>query len=160
MARQAQQVNMPAETVPRERTAEDQRAPRGSRRVSAPTFSVRQRLMLIEDDFMLRANLAELLAAEGFLVTCAADGAEALARLEREPTPAAIVVDIMMPRMDGMSFRQAQLQSPLLRSVPTIAVTAARGLFDLDPLGFEAVLHKPLDFDSLVEALAKLCPTS
>ncbi len=149
-----------SETVPGERSREDRRAAIRPHRLSATTFSVRQRLMLIEDDFMLRAHLSELLAAEGYLVTCAADGAEALDRLEREPTPAVILVDIMMPKMDGVSFRQAQLQSPALRNVPTIAMTAGRGIRDLDSLQFENVMQKPIDFDRLVEALAKLCPTS
>lgn len=109
---------------------------------------------------MLRANLSELLAAEGYLVTCAADGAEALYRLEREPAPAVILVDIMMPKVDGVSFRQAQLQSPELRNIPTIAMTAARGMVVLDTLQFEDVMQKPIDFDRLVESLTKLCPTS
>ncbi len=149
-----------SETVPRDRSREGRRPPVRPHRLSAPTFSVRHRLMLIEDDFMLRANLSELLAAEGYLVTCAADGAEALYRLEREPAPAVILVDIMMPKVDGVSFRQAQLQSPELRNIPTIAMTAARGMVVLDTLQFEDVMQKPIDFDRLVESLTKLCPTS
>ncbi len=124
------------------------------------TFAVRQRLLLVEDDFMLRAHMSELLAAEGYLVSCAADGAEALARLDREPPPAAIVLDIVMPRMNGVSFREAQLQSPALRQIPTIAVTALAGAPDVRGLGFEEILQKPVQFDRLVEALAKLCPSS
>jgi CheY-like chemotaxis protein len=150
----------PTDTVNREPVRAERRAAVRPRRISAPTFSVRQRLMLIEDDFMLRAHLSELLAAEGYLVTCAADGAEALARLEREPPPAVILVDIMMPRMDGLSFRQAQLQSPALRDIPAIAMTAARGTVKLESVQFTDVMRKPIDVDRLVESLAKLCPTS
>lgn len=153
-------MERPAETVPQERARVDRRAHSRPGRLSAPNFSVRQRLMLIEDDFMLRAHLSELLAAEGYLVSCAADGAEALERLEREPTPAVIVVDIMMPKMNGVSFREAQLQSPALRDVPTIAVTAVRGMLDLDALGFDEVLQKPLDFDRLLEAIVRVSPAT
>jgi len=116
--------------------------------------------MLVEDDFMLRAHMSELLASEGYLVSCAADGAEALDRLEREPPPVAIVLDIVMPRMNGVSFREAQLQSPTLREIPTIAVTALHGAADVRSLGFEDIIAKPVQFDRLVEALAKLCPSS
>ena len=159
MARQAQ-FGTSAQTLPQEPPGEDRRSGRRLRRVPASNFSVRRRLMLIEDDFMLRAHLSELLASEGYLVSCAADGVEALVRLDREPTPSVIVVDIVMPKMNGVSFREVQLQSAVLRSIPTIAVTAVRGVFDLDSLGFEQVLQKPLNFDHLVEALDKLCPTS
>ncbi len=144
----------------RERAREDasgaRRAPSGG-----PTFfAARQRLMLVEDDFMLRAHMSELLAAEGYLVSCAADGVEALERLDREPPPAAIVLDIVMPKMNGLSFREVQLQSPTLREIPTIAVTALAGAPDVRGLGFEEILQKPVHFDRLVEALAKLCPSS
>jgi CheY-like chemotaxis protein len=145
----------------RQRGREDLRAAaRPQPHRGSPVFAMRQRLMLVEDDFMLRAHLSELLASEGYLVSCAADGAEALDRLEREPPPAAIVLDIVMPRMNGVSFREAQLQSPSLREIPTIAVTAVHGSADVRALGFEDVLPKPVPFDRLVEALAKLCPSS
>ncbi len=147
-------------SVARERAREDLRPARRSPRGAPNTFAVRQRLMLVEDDFMLRAHMSELLAAEGYLVSCAADGAEALARLDREPPPAAIVLDIVMPKMNGVSFREAQLESPALREIPTIAVTALAGAPDVRGLGFEEVLQKPVQFARLVEALAKLCPSS
>lgn len=147
--------------VERQRAREDLRAgARAQPRRGSTVFAMRQRLMLVEDDFMLRAHLSELLASEGYLVSCAADGAEALDRLEREPAPAAIVLDIVMPRMNGISFREAQLQSPFLRQIPTIAVTAVHGAADVRGLGFEDILPKPVPFDRLVEALAKLCPSS
>jgi len=115
------------------------------------------RLLLIDDDFILRAHLAELLMLEGYSVTCAADGAEALRRLEHEPLPSLILVDIMLPRMDGISFRQAQLRNPLLRDLPTIALTATRDLEGLQNLGFTEIMRKPVNFDHLTETLAKFC---
>jgi CheY-like chemotaxis protein len=115
------------------------------------------RLLLIDDDFILRAHLAELLMLEGYAVTCAADGAEALRRLEMEPLPSMILVDIMLPRMSGISFRQTQLRTPHLRDVPTIALTAARDLDELERLGFSEIMRKPVNFDHLTETLAKFC---
>lgn len=115
------------------------------------------RLLLIDDDFILRAHLAELLMLEGYSVTCAADGAEALRRLELEPLPSLILVDIMLPRMSGISFRQTQLRNPHLRDVPTIALTATRDLDELQTLGFTEIMRKPVNFDHLTETLAKFC---
>jgi CheY-like chemotaxis protein len=116
------------------------------------------RLLLIEDDFMLRAHLAELLMSEGYHVSCAADGAEALMRLVREPPPAAIILDIVLPRVNGVSFRQRQMAVPELRMIPTIALTAMKNLVDLEHLAFDMVLSKPASIDHLVAALAQLCP--
>jgi CheY-like chemotaxis protein len=120
----------------------------------------RGRLMVVEDDFVLRTHLAELLTSEGFEVACAADGAEALWRLEREPTPTAILLDIVLPRMDGVSFRQEQLRSPELRAIPTIAVTATRDRPELESLEFHAVIRKPTSVDQLLALLADLGPNN
>ncbi len=109
---------------------------------------------------MLRQHLAELLALEGYYVSSAADGAEALWRLEREPLPSAILLDLVLPKMNGISFREVQLDSPVLRDIPTIVMTATRGIRDLTPLGFSEILSKPVPFERLVEALTKLCPAT
>ncbi len=117
-----------------------------------------RRLLLVEDDFALRAHLAELLMQEGFYVGCAADGAEALRRLQQEALPAVILLDIMLPRVNGVAFREAQLRSAALRSIPTVVVTSRRDIPELDELEFSAVFRKPIDFDQLVETLNELCP--
>lgn len=115
------------------------------------------RLMLVDDDFILRAHVAELLMLEGYTVTCAADGAEALRRLEREPLPSLILLDIMLPRMDGATFRRRQLQSPILREVPTVAITATPDVSELRALGFSDILKKPVSFERLTETIETLC---
>lgn len=117
-----------------------------------------RRLLLIEDDFALRAHLAELLMQEGYYVGCAADGEEAIRRLQREPLPAAILLDIMLPRVNGVAFREAQLRSAGLRSIPTIAITSIKDSEHLNALSFAAVFKKPIDFDQLTRALARVCP--
>jgi len=114
--------------------------------------------MLVEDDFILRAHLAELLMFEGYAVTCAADGAEALRRLHKEPPPSVILTDILMPRLDGIALRNALLQTSDFRDIPTIALTSLRDSGSLQSLHFSEVVKKPLDLDHLLESLAKLCP--
>lgn len=127
------------------------------RRTASFGPEVAPRLLLVDDDFILRAHLAELLMLEGYNVSCAADGAEALRRLEHEPVPSLILVDIMLPRMDGPSFRKQQLESPKLRDVPTIAVTGLKDIEPLRCLGFTEILRKPVNFDRLTEILARFC---
>ena len=118
-----------------------------------------RRLMLVEDDFALRAHLAELLMQEGYYVGCAADGSEAVRRLQNEPLPDAILLDIVMPRMNGIAVRQAQLQSPTLRAIPTIAITLLQDRTPIEGLEFAAGFRKPVDFDLLMRTLTRLCPT-
>jgi CheY-like chemotaxis protein len=122
-----------------------------------PPSLLAPRLMLVDDDFILRAHVAELLMLEGYNVTCAADGAEALRRLEHEPLPSLILLDIVLPRMDGTAFRKRQLQSPTWRDVPTVAMTATRDVSELRELGFSDILKKPVSFDRLTETIETLC---
>jgi CheY-like chemotaxis protein len=131
-----------------------------SKRTPPLEVAARRRVLLIEDDFMLRQHMADLLSAEGYQVSSAADGADALWLLEREPLPVAIILDLVLPKMNGISFREAQLQSPTLRSIPTIVVSAIDKRVDLTSLGFAAIIPKPARFEKLAEALAKLCPST
>ena len=117
-----------------------------------------RRLLLVEDDFSLRAHLAELLMQEGYYVGCAADGAEAVRRLQTEPLPDAILLDIVLPRMNGVAVRQAQLQSPSLRAIPTVAITSLQDRTPMEGLEFTAVFRKPVDFDLLMRTLTRICP--
>jgi CheY-like chemotaxis protein len=116
--------------------------------------------MLIEDDFILRAHLAELLMMQGYEVYCAADGAEALRRLAREPAPSVILVDMIMPRVDGVTFRERQLRTPGLSDIPTIAVTSLKSTSHLGGLRFAAIVRKPVDLDRMLSLLEQVCPTS
>lgn len=114
----------------------------------------------MEDDFILRAHLAELLMMEGYQVTCAGDGAEALSKLLHEPPFAVIVLDLELPRVDGFSFRAVQLQSPALREIPTIAFTSVRDPAKLPRFDFAAVIPKGTAFEPLMSTLAAFCPPS
>lgn len=116
------------------------------------------RVMLVEDDFILRAHLAELLVLEGYRVTCAADGAEALRRLKTEPPPSVILVDILMPRLNGVAFRKLQLATPGLRDIPTVALTSLVDIDDGGNVRFAGLIRKPVNLDHLLETVAKLCP--
>jgi CheY-like chemotaxis protein len=113
-----------------------------------------RRIFVIDDDFVLRAGLAELLTGEGYRVVCAADGIEALSCLEQDANWLAILLDIMLPRLDGIELRRLQMRSSGLRSVPTIAMTAIWNLSELDSCAFHDVFKKPLDIKRLLRTLS------
>jgi len=101
---------------------------------------------------MMRA----MLDAEGFEAAVAPNGRAALDALRDQPRPHVILLDLMMPVMDGWRFRECQKQDPDLADIPVIVVTAAPDSV-LRGLSATAILHKPLDFDSLLETVRSYC---
>lgn len=120
---------------------------------SAPPCPV----LIVEDDQDLREMMAQLLSLEGFRAASVANGREALDYLQDAETPRLILLDLMMPVMDGWEFRRLQQADPALRSVPVIVLSAldqARAT-GLDATAF---LKKPLDFDRLLALVRTYCP--
>jgi CheY-like chemotaxis protein len=116
------------------------------------------RILLVEDDTALRDTLADVLTDEGFEVACASNGREALDRLGKGLLPDLIVLDLIMPVMDGWAFREAQRQRPELARIPMVILSAS---FPPDSpriraLGAQAVLPKPVGMDRLLGALRSL----
>jgi CheY-like chemotaxis protein len=113
-------------------------------------------VLIVEDDSDLREMMAQLLTLEGFQSATVANGKEALRYLSSGDTPNVILLDLMMPVMDGWEFRRVQQADPVLASVPTIVLSAldqARAA-DLKPAAF---LKKPLDFDRLLQLVRDYC---
>ncbi len=118
------------------------------------------RILLVEDDDALREALREVLVDEGFGVECAANGPEALEQLDRNPAPDLIVLDLVMPVMDGWTFRDTQRMTPRLARIPTMVLSAS---FPPDSprmrsLDAQAVLSKPVSIDRLLRAMQRLLP--
>lgn len=109
-------------------------------------------ILVVDDDFAIRHTIAEILIDEGYEVRCAADGFEALSVLgERSPRPALIILDLWMPHMDGVRFRELQNSIRAFAKVPVLVITAAHFLpRELDDLGLTHVLRKPLQLDELL----------
>src|SRR5215831_14973272 len=83
-------------------------------------------ILIVEDDNDVRSALSELLEEEGFSVEGAHNGREALARLRGGTVhPAVILLDLMMPGMDGWDFRSEQMRDPELAAVPVVVVSAS-----------------------------------
>ena len=114
-------------------------------------------ILVVEDDEDSREFLATFLRAQGYLVTTAANGEEALTKA-RQKHPRLILLDLMMPGMDGFAFRAAQLRSPEVANIPVILIS---GLEDdtqiARRLGPMAEVPKPINIDRLLEQVALSC---
>lgn len=107
-------------------------------------------ILIVDDDAGSRHALADLLRDEGFSVAAVQDGTDALAYLRTSPPPGLIILDLMMPGMDGWDLRHEQKRDPKLAAIPVIAVSAAGKLPDAD-----AQFRKPLDFDAFLETVRR-----
>ena len=121
---------------------------------AAPRDARSPLLLLVEDDFVLRSSLSELLMNEGFKVDCCADGREAFRRLHFPPKPDLIMLDIMLPHLDGFELRALQRKSPFIANIPVVVISA----HDLSPttikeLGLSPPFRKPLDIDALLSTV-------
>ena len=113
-------------------------------------------ILIVEDDADLREMMAQLLTLEGFRANTVANGREALEYLRQGDKPDVILLDLMMPVMDGWEFRRQQQASADLSKVPVIVLSAldqARAA-DVNAVAF---LKKPLDFDRLLELVRQYC---
>lgn len=122
----------------------------------APSAVAHRPVLIVEDDADLREMMAQLLALEGYVATTVANGLEALEYLERGDKPDVILLDLMMPVMDGWEFRRQQQSDPAVANVPVIILSAIdqRRAADVDAVAF---LKKPLDFDRLLELVRRFC---
>jgi len=120
----------------------------------APVPGTGPAVLVIDDDPHARALLTRFLVREGYTVRTAADGASGL-ELARAAPPQAILLDVMMPRMDGWAVLSALKDDPELAAVPVIMVTIQheRGL--AFALGAADFLTKPVDWQRLKRVLAR-----
>ena len=85
------------------------------------------RILVVDDNDALRENLIEALELEGYQVAAAADGAKALARLGEDPSFGVVLLDLMMPGMDGREILQRIRQDPRLGGVRVVLTTGLTG---------------------------------
>lgn len=116
-------------------------------------------ILLVEDDVCAARGLARMLHDDGFDVERASDGAAAMVRLGQTPLPDALITDLYVPHVDGLTVaRFARTQNP---SIPAIVVTSHVELVNTrsEPMmPAPTVLAKPLDYDHLTEVLHALLP--
>ncbi len=108
-------------------------------------------ILVIDDDSDVREIVAVVLAADGHEVRCAADGVAALEELHRGGPPSLILVDMMMPRLDGEGFVRALRSDPTLAEIPVVILTAHTGARDkAAALGAAGCLVKPVELGELL----------
>jgi len=115
-------------------------------------------VLIVEDDFDVRDALSQLLEFEGYVVAGAANGQEAIDHLRSTPRPAAILLDLMMPVMDGYQFRSELMRYPTLASIPVIIISADASVAEKAArMGATAYLRKPIEVDALLHTLERFC---
>lgn len=111
-------------------------------------------ILVVEDNAATRAAMKTLLEREGYAVTCAGDGREALDRLRQDDPPALILLDLAMDGMDGWQFRRAQGLDPILAPIPVVVVSATSDVAEsAAALGAAGCFRKPFAPGELVEAI-------
>lgn len=112
------------------------------------------RVLVVDDEPMVRDTLGQLLSEEGYVVDLAVDGETALDRVH-SARPDAILLDLMMPGMNGRQFLQALRDEPRYASVPVLIMTAVHGLeVNLATLGASEVVEKPFNAEELLNKVA------
>ena len=118
-----------------------------------------QHVLIVDDDPLTREALALLLNTEGYVVAEAGDGAEALARLRSGGLPSLVLLDLLMPGMDGWRFLAERQRQPSLGAIPVLVLTAARGIDSpaLRAMGAEDILQKPIAPEDVLTAIRRYC---
>ena len=117
--------------------------------------TVAARVLVVDDDPDAREMLSQLLTSEGFVTETACNGQEALDRARVSP-PSLIVLDMMMPVMDGWMFCAHRRYDPALAAIPVVILSAAP-VNRLQNVGASAVLQKPFEFDDLLSVIRSNC---
>jgi CheY-like chemotaxis protein len=113
------------------------------------------RVLIVEDDADLREAIVVLLTQEGFETEVAGNGEEALEKARAHP-PDLIVLDLLMPVMDGWMFRAHQRYDPVLTTIPVVLLTGIP-IARLKNVGAAAALQKPFNPEQLVAAIRAHC---
>jgi|SRR5688572_3933476 len=126
--------------------------------ISPPTCPL---VLVVEDVQATRDRLTRVLRGGGYEVVAARDGGDALRSLAVTPHVDAIVLDLVMPSMNGWEFRDVQLRDPGLAVIPTLVLTA-RDLKDHERyalrIGSATLIHKPFEDSQLIDCLSRIVP--
>ncbi|KYF88047.1 hypothetical protein BE20_24030 [Sorangium cellulosum] len=122
----------------------------------SPQDDPRDGVLLVDDDSGFRSVVAELLQAFGYEVVCAENGSVALDLLRRGLRPSIILLDLMMPEMNGWEFLALKRQEPALANIPVAILSGVDALeAKAATLDACALLKKPLELDTLLAVVAR-----
>ena len=114
-------------------------------------------VLVVDDDPDILEAVCDILEGEGYRVARARNGREALERLDEEK-PILILLDLMMPVMDGLAFARALRGRERDRSIPIVVISADGDPQKAAALGARGFLAKPFDIDALLAEVASLAP--
>ena len=122
-------------------------------------MSPAQRVLVVDDDNEIRETMVELLTDEGYEAVGACDGFEALAKLRApEDRWGLVLLDLMMPNMDGRTFRAEQLMDPTIAPIPVVIVSAMTDVAAAaEELGVAAHMTKPASLRDLIQVVRRYC---
>ncbi len=115
-------------------------------------------ILIVEDDPDVAMSMGDVLESEGYRIAIAGNGSEAIDELKKGTRPDLILLDMMMPVMDGWKFREEQRRLPEVDAIPVVTVTAdgdARG--KAASVQAAAHLSKPVTIDGLLDVVERLC---
>ncbi len=124
-----------------------------------PRKAASQGVLVIDDDADIRGALVCALEEQGYRAISAANGLEALEVLRILPTPPSVILlDLMMPVMDGWRFCAEQRQDPLLSKIPVVVVSAHGNVEEeASQVSASAYLRKPFLIEDLLHTISKVC---
>ncbi|WPU66977.1 response regulator [Peredibacter starrii] len=113
---------------------------------------MKRKILIVEDDPSIRNSLREILEGQGYLVEVSKNGLEAFRVMtEKSFVPDLIVLDLMMPEMNGFEFRELQMEDTRYSHIPVILLTANNRFQEYkEPLKAFEFLNKPLEVDDLI----------
>ncbi len=122
------------------------------------TFVKCKTVFIVEDDSSIRETLQQVIEYLGFKVVTANNGQEGLEKLATIERPCLILLDLMMPVMDGWQFLQAKREQDIITTIPVVIVSAyfhARN--NQLPEGVKSIIKKPVNIDMLIEQVTEYC---
>lgn len=119
-----------------------------------------EKILVVEDNEDIRDGLSTMLDDHGYIIETAADGREALQKLKLATVPTLVLLDLMMPKMDGWQFLSARKDDPQLAIHKVVTVSAvdrtqwAGASAVPEP---DASLSKPIDLEQLWDVVSRFC---
>ena len=115
-------------------------------------------VLIVEDDDLTREALESILTSHGYTAAGVANGREAINYLHRNPRPDLILLDMMMPVMNGWEFRSQQKRDPELAPIPVVVCSAVGDIQqEVSLVGAEGCLQKPINADQLLDTVRHFC---
>ncbi|MFY2561105.1 response regulator [Corallococcus terminator] len=113
-----------------------------------------KRLLIVDDELAIVEALQDILSVEGYGILTAFNGAEGLQRMA-EVRPDLVLLDLMMPVMDGREMLRRMRDDPALRTIPVVVMSAGR-ISEEERRSSARFLAKPFELDLLLETIAEL----